>query len=60
MLIGIPHLLPQMPDVGGDGVVIFGVVFVSPDQAEQLFRADHAALPLAQNLQNGELGRRQG
>ena len=38
-LEGVAHFFPEMPDVHGDGVVVFGVVFLAPDTVEQILRA---------------------
>ena len=34
---GISHLLTQMPDMHCNGVVVLGVVFLTPDTMEQFF-----------------------
>ena len=44
-----------MPDVHRDGIVVLGVILVLPDEVEQLLGADHLALSLAQDAEDGEL-----
>ena len=55
MVDGVPHLLPQMPNMHGDSVIFPTVVLVLPYGVEQLLGADHAASLPAQDLQYGKL-----
>ena len=58
MLGRVLHLLPQVPDVHGDGVIVLIIVLVLPDLVEELLGAHHLTLALEQNPQNFKLGGR--
>ena len=45
----VSHFLPQMPDVDGDGVVAFGVIFVFPKLMEKFLCADYLSPVLAED-----------
>src|SRR5699024_216532 len=51
---GVPQLLPQMPDVDGDGVVALAVILIPPDLVKQRLRADRLPPPFQQDAQDGE------
>jgi cyclase len=44
-----------MPDVNGYGIVALAVIFVFPDNMEQLFRTEYPAFCFTQRLQNPKL-----
>ena len=44
----------------GDGIIAFAEILVAPDLVKELFRADHVALFLTEDTQDGEFGGSEG